>query len=284
MEKGKKNYSWLFGELQRNGIDTEDMTVREAFERLEQLRKKRPTTMRKDKDLYTAGSSEAEEEVTVETTRDVRKPKKPPDTNAKFDKQVDAILIGADTTSTHLRVTDTPQILQDVGLPNLPILMTAKHLRSVTLDSGSDKMNYHGLGAETVKKLPKMLAEPVMVMDSLTRDDSVVVLTDTVDKENRPIIAAIKLDGKGYINDLEINANILASTYGRNNFNSFIQRNADNRTILYYNKEKSQELSKIPGIQFPDNLESLDSNTIIRQTRAFVKTKIQKSKEDNKKL
>ena len=161
--------------------------------------------------------------------------------------------------------------------------MTAKHLRSVTLDSGSDKMNYHGLGAETVKKLPKMLAEPVMVMDSLTRDDSVVVLTDTVDKENRPIIAAIKLDGKGYINDLEINANILASTYGRNNFNSFIQRNADNRTILYYNKEKSQELSKIPGIQFPDNLESLDSNTIIRQARAFVKTKIQKNKEDNKK-
>lgn len=52
---------------------------------------------------------------------------------------------------------------------------------------------------------------------------------------------------------------------------------------MYYNKEKSQELSKIPGIQFPDNLESLDSNTIIRQARAFVKTKIQKNKEDNKK-
>jgi len=239
--------------------------------------------MRKDKDLYTAGSSEAEEEVTVETTRDVRKPKKPPDTNAKFDKQVDAILIGADTTSTHLRVTDTPQILQDVGLPNLPILMTAKHLRSVTLDSGSDKMNYHGLGAETVKKLPKMLAEPVMVMDSLTRDDSVVVLTDTVDKENRPIIAAIKLDGVGRQGDKIINANILTSTYGKDNIKSFLERNIDGGTILYWNKEKSQGLSVNPGIQFPDVMSILDSNTIIRQTRAFVKTKIQKSKEDNKK-
>ncbi len=39
---------------------------------------------------------------------------------------------------------------------------------------------------------------------------------------------------------------------------------------MYIDKEKSQELFEIPGIQFPDNLESLDFDTIIRKTNAFV--------------
>ena len=35
-------------------------------------------------------------------------------------------------------------------------------------------------------------------------------------------------------------------------------------------KEKSQELAKIPGIQLPDNFATLDFNTVIRKSRAFV--------------
>ena len=72
------------------------------------------------------------------------------------------------------------------------------------------------------------------------------------------------------MDDLEIEANIITSVYGRENFNAFIARNADERTILYWNKEKSQELTKTPGIRFPDNLSSLDSNVIIRKAKAFV--------------
>lgn len=72
------------------------------------------------------------------------------------------------------------------------------------------------------------------------------------------------------MDDLEIEANIITSVYGRENFNAFIARNADEKTILYLNKEKSQELTKIPGIQFPDNLSSLASNVIIRKAKTFV--------------
>lgn len=93
--------------------------------------------------------------------------------------------------------------MRDVGLPNLPILITAKHLRSVTQDSGTDSMNYHGLGVKAIKKLSELLADPVMIMDSLTRSDSVVVLTEIADKENRPVIAAIKLTGKVILADIK---------------------------------------------------------------------------------
>ena len=224
--------------------------------------------MEKDKDLISSSSSEWDES------------KHPRDEEGKFvsfGEQVDAVLNGADTTSTHLKVMETPKILQDVGLPDLPILMTARHLRSIVQDNGNDKMNYHGLGVETVKELPDKLANPIMILDSLTRDDSIVVVTESVDKENRPIIAAIMLEGKGYYGDEEISANILTSTYGKDYFGNFIERNISAENVLYVNKEKSQELFKIPGLQFPRTLEKLDFDTSIRNSRAFVNSFQKKS-------
>ncbi len=201
--------------------------------------------------------------------------------NSSFAKQVDAVLSGADTTSTHLKVMSTPLILRQLGASNLPILMTAKHLKNIVATEGNDEnVNYHGLDADIIKKLPELIADPVMVMDSLTRDDSVVVLTATVDSNNRPIIGAIKFDGIGNLNNIEISANILTSVYGRNNFNDFVQRNIDAGTVLYWDKEKSKELIKTPGIQFPDNLNSLATNTIIRKAKAFVNNLEQKSQNN----
>ena len=204
--------------------------------------------------------------------------------NMPFADQVDKVLSGADTENTHLEVLPTtPQILQDVGLPNLPILMTAKHLKSITQESGSDRMNYHALGAEMAKHLPELLSDPVMIMDSLTREDSIVTVIESLDKENRPVIGAIKVNGLGYSNEIEISANILTSVYGKDNFQSFLERNIEAGNILYYNKEKSQVLFEIPGIQFPNNLNSLDSDIIIRKARAFVKTSAEKNQENSAK-
>ncbi|MDE6059371.1 MAG: ssDNA-binding domain-containing protein [Clostridia bacterium] len=202
--------------------------------------------------------------------------------NVSFADQVDRVLSGADTTNSHLEVLPTtPQILQDVGLPNLPILMTAKHLKSIMQEEGDGEENYHGLEAETVKQLPGLLSEPVMIMDSLTRDDSIVVVTESIDKENRPVIGAIKLNGFGRRDNRVIDANILTSAYGKDNFQAFIERNIEKGNVLYYNKEKSQALSVNPGVQFPDVMASLDSDIIIRKSRAFVKPSAEKISENS---
>lgn len=199
------------------------------------------------------------------------------DSDSVFSEQVDAVLSGANTTSTHIKISNTPKILRDVGLPNLPILMTAKHLKSVVQDSGTESMNYHGLGVKAIKKLPEFLADPVMIMDSLTREDSIVVLTEIADKENRPVIAAVKMNGVGRQNEEIISANILTSVYGKDNFDNFIRRNVEESAVLYWNKEKSQALSVNPGIQFPDVMASLDSDIIIRKSRAFVNSSAEKN-------
>lgn len=187
-----------------------------------------------------------------------------------FSAQVDAVLGGADTNSTHLKVMDTPKILQEAGLPDLPILLTAKHLKTITASSGKDRANYHGLDVDIVKKLPEYLADPVMIADSLTREDSVVIITEAMDSEQRPVIAAILLEGEGRLDNARISANIMTSAYGKDNFESFVSRITDKNAVLYWNEKKSQDLSLRLGIQFPNELTSLRSNTIIRKSVAFV--------------
>ena len=188
-----------------------------------------------------------------------------------FASQVDAVLNGADTNSTHLKLMDTPSLLQEAGLPNLPILMTAKHLKKITAEKG------HGLDVEVVKKLPEYISSPVMIADSFTRDDSVVIITEAIDSENRPVVAAILLNGSGRLDGNHIDANIMTSAYGRNNFQSFLDRIAESDSVIYFDKEKSQDLSVSLGVQFPHAITSLDSGVIIHQAKAFVNTQNEKT-------
>lgn len=206
-----------------------------------------------------------------------------------FDKQVDDVLSGADTASSHLEVLKvTPPLLRMVGVPNLPILMTARHVKTITQENGSDSANYHGLGVELIKKLPELISDPVMIMDSISPDakakNSIVIVTQMLDKENRPVIGAIRLAGRGNdLNGFEISANIMTSAYGKDNFQSFIERNIEQGSVLYVDKAKSQVLFETPGIQFPDNFESLDFDIIIRKTNAFVNREEEKKSESTEK-
>ena len=193
-----------------------------------------------------------------------------------FASQVDAVLNGADTNSTHLKLMDTPSLLQEAGLPNLPVLMTANHLKKITATTG------HGLDVEMVKKLPEYISSPVMIADSLTRADSVVIITEAIDSENRPVIAAIMLNGKGQLDNQYVDANIMTSAYGRNNFQSFLDRIADGNSVIYWDKEKSQDLSVNLGVQFPNVITSLDSGVIIHQAKAFVNAQNKKNLQSDR--
>ena len=94
----------------------------------------------------------------------------------------------------------TPKILQDIGLKNRPITMTQRHLKTVMNAGGAYKgANYHNSGADTIKKIPEALNNPLNVLKSSTDENRIVVVTDFADKKERPIIASIKINGMGVI-------------------------------------------------------------------------------------
>ena len=75
----------------------------------------------------------------------------------------------------------------------------------------------------------------------------------------------------------------MTGAYGKDYFQLFIERNIEQGSVLYVDKEKSQEFSKTLGIQFPNNFATLDFNTIIRKTNAFVNNTSQDNSERSNK-
>lgn len=194
----------------------------------------------------------------------IKKEKQKLDTSKSFATQVDAVLSGVDTSSTHIKVMNTPKVLRELNIPDLPVIMTAKHIRSVALDEGKEKVNYHGLGLETVKKLPELLSDPVMVMQSRTKDDSVVVLTAELDKQNRPIIAAVKLNGRGVLDNERIEANVLTSIYGKDNFSSFFNSNITEDRIMWWSETKAKQTG-LKDLQVLSKMKNLPPDTVLKK-------------------
>ena len=171
---------------------------------------------------------------------------------------------------TSLKVCDTPKILLDVGCEQLPMLYTQKHLKNaIKPDSG--KEHFHGLDVDQVKKLPELLQNPVMVYDSLSRNDSIVVLTSEYDKNNNPIIASIKPNGEGRYELETIESNFITSVHGRENFISQMKKAQEQDKILFCDKQKSQEMFERWGLQLSELTNTLDFNVIIHQSRNIVK-------------
>ena len=161
---------------------------------------------------------------------------------------------------------DTPKLLQLVGVPNLPILMTRQHIISTSQSTGKYKnVNYHGLGKELLYQLPQLLENPVLIAESFTKTDSIILLTDKEDTQHRPIIISLKIEGYGSINQCILTANILTSAYGRNKCKEFIERIVKENKLLSVNKIKSQHLPVTSGLQLPSGIAKFDFDIIVKK-------------------
>ena len=187
-----------------------------------------------------------------------------------FSKQIDDVLSGKYNRFDALKVCDTPRIFLDAGLQQLPILYTQNHLKDALHEKSSDNPHWHGLSIEQIKKVPKLLESPVLLMDSLNNDDSIVAVLSLLDNDNAPVFATIKPNGNGIFNSHKTDSNFMLSIYGKEKgFEHYIKRAVQENKILYWNKEKSQEI-QCAELLMAQGLDSLDSNRILHQTNSLV--------------
>ena len=135
-------------------------------------------------------------------------------------------------------VGKTPEVLQRLGAKDLPVVIDKSTLRKVLLDK-------HGIPVDAIKQLPEQLIDPVMVFDSATVENSLVIMTE-LQHEGKTIIAAIHLSrqsGRHVVNDI-------ASIYGKDD-DSWFKRQIDNGLLRYVNKEKSRRWFMTRGLQLP---------------------------------
>ena len=194
-----------------------------------------------------------------------------------FSEQVDKALNGEWNQYNALYVGETSPLMEKLGLKQLPVLMTSKHLRDIVAEKRSGNTRYHGLTVDQVKSLGGILSDPAMVLDSAQRNDAVVFVSDQTDADGLPIVAAIRPNGSGVYEMTRQPANFLLSMYGRENFDKFIESAARDGRILYVNKIKSQTLLGDQGVQFATGLSNAGSDGIVHQSSNAVNTEAQEA-------
>ena len=185
----------------------------------------------------------------------------------------------------------TPKLYQDLGMQDLAITVNPEKLTSIYYPKGRGKKNYHGL-EEIVKQIPEALKNPLNIVESNTRDNSIVVITDLADKNGSIITVPISIDDQGNLSIEEFfngeAVNKMSSAYGRGNYDynvdkkgnyydGWMEDNLKNNRIVY-DIDEGIIKKRVNGrwLQLPNAVDSLNItndvpiNNIIQPTQNYV--------------
>jgi RNase H-fold protein (predicted Holliday junction resolvase) len=209
----------------------------------------------------------------------VKKPKAPV-THSKAETDVTVLSREIDARERQIygiNFGKVPEALEKHGVPaSLPFKMYSGALRKVMDEK-------HDMTKEQVLAVQEAMKNPVAVLHSATEDNRLVVVTDVLDNEGRPVICAIIPKGNFYGRD----ANIITSMYGRNNFATFMENQKDR--VIESDKERLDGL--LPSVgrkQYPGALTGepskekyTDDGKIVKAVRCVVSV-LQKARKSPK--
>ena len=158
-----------------------------------------------------------------------------------FADDLEKSLSGKLPRNAPLRMGQTSEALKLAGAGDLPVTMRQDKAKEVM------KASDHGLSKETLLAIPAQLHDPVMILDSSTQANSLVVVTEVFDK-GKPVVAAVHLNKTS--GRLEVNE--VASVYGRSGAAGYIKREIEGGKLRYINKSKSSAWGRgLSGLQLP---------------------------------
>lgn len=174
------------------------------------------------------------------------------DYSKSFAEQIDDYVNGKIPKYDTLVVGKTPEVFQKIGLTPLPMTYGTGHLKEVLNGTKKD----HDFGIEVLKKVPEALESPVAIIASKTKPDSSIVAILDLSSGDKPLFAAVEIDGYGKLNGELIDSNAITSIHVRNNASSLLSNAIENDTsdsinVFYVDKEKATRLLDGSGVQFP---------------------------------
>ena len=211
----------------------------------------------------------------------------------RITKQIEKSMTGQLPSSDYIKLGKTPEILKKYGMIEGEMMMPQSVVSKIAypaeyrqaLAKGTDmsenqikKIQGHDLGFEPIRQLPKKLKDPVAILKSDTRDGSIIVLTDMVDKYGQPVIVPVRVDQNGYSEF----SSVIPSMYGKKRFAEFMKNQQGN--ILYWNKKKNLQHFPGNGVQFPEPYSDADPMLRIAQRKGIVNAEELKNIQKGHKL
>lgn len=187
----------------------------------------------------------------------------------RFGHEVDLAACGAYNPYDALKVCDTPEIFLKTGFEQRPMLYTQKHLFQALTPKSDYNPHRHGFSIEQVKRFPELLASPVVLANSPTRDDVLLAILLATDAYDTPLIAGIKPDGTGNYGEREVETNMVLSVYSRQNFIRYFALLRDMDAFVFVSGRKIEALEDLSGLPLVGNCSGLDIDRILQRPKCL---------------
>lgn len=207
-----------------------------------------------------------------------------------IEDRVEDVLTNKNFSDSHIYLNDTPQVLQDLGLRNLPMLMTSKHVyKAIRTEQEAqnegrfvqkDKGHYHELGKQKFLDVVNALENPELIYkaDSDPNDLRIIAVVGLKDDKNRQIMVAIQPEGNGNYNKVSVDSNVALSMFGRKNLPTKISDAQNDGRILYdKNLNNNSGILQTPGSQLPNNPLNTAVANSVNQYKQSVNNFLQKN-------
>ncbi len=181
------------------------------------------------------------------------------DYSKSFAEQIDDYKAGNLPKYDTLVVGGTPEVFQKIGLNPLPMTYGTGHLEDVIKGNKPD----HDFGVENLKKIPEALKSPVAIFTSNTHPNSSVVAILDLSYNNKPMFAAVEIDGLGQLNGKRIDSNAITTVHTRGNAanllkNAISEHNKGKVALFYVDKKETTRFLNASGVQFPGGISLSD--------------------------
>lgn len=187
----------------------------------------------------------------------------------RFGDEVDLAACGAYSPYDALKVCDTPEIFLKTGFEQRPMLYTQKHLFQALTPKSDYNPHRHGFSIEQVKRFLELLASPVALANSPTREDVLLAILLATDAYDTPLIAGIKPDGTGNYGEREVETNMVLSVYSRQNFIRYFALLRDMDAFVFVSGRKIEALEDLSGLPFAENCSGLDIDRILQRPKCL---------------
>lgn len=159
----------------------------------------------------------------------------------RYRKDLAKMMKSQRTVELTAQVGRTPPVLRNFGAPDLPV--------SISRDVARKAVNgvSHDVKMDTIEQLPEMMHDPLAVYESATQDNSLVLWLDAVDKSGDPVLAAVHMNSKKDV--IEINR--IASVYGTRGGMNKINNMEKQGLALYRSDKLNPDGSLHRGLQLP---------------------------------
>ncbi len=160
--------------------------------------------------------------------------------NPEFEKKYDQW--DKKTSGFSFRIGTTSKVLQQLGVDNRKIWWDASKIKKI-------KVDHPAMTDTVIKQVPNILENPILVMESKTKEGRLTLFGEVYDQKNKPVLAVLLLNptdrGGNSINILKV-----ASAYGKD---TNPQGLIDNSKILYVepNKKRTQNWLSVNRLQLP---------------------------------